>query len=185
MNGKKLACVVLTMIIAMVVYFAQILHQQAEQKRIAADNAESEQFLANSEKEQADIRVQASKASTETLRKFLTAWREPIDRVQTQTEVEETIQASLRMNNLVVMSQRFEKKTFSDQAVIPAVVKATIVIQDEYSKTLNWLGELERRLPLCRINSCHVTGAEEARQVQTEVALEVPLINLSSEAKKS
>jgi hypothetical protein len=185
MNGKKMACVVLSIIIAIMVYCAQILHQQADDKRAAANNAESEQFMANAEKEQADIRVQASKANTETLRKFLTAWREPINRVQTQTEVEEAIQSSLRMNNLVVMSQRFEKKVISDQPVIPAVVKATIVIQDEYSKTLNWLGELERRLPLCRINTCHVTGAEEARQVQTEVALEVPLINLNSDVKKS
>jgi hypothetical protein len=185
MNGKKVACALLAFIIACFVYGVQILHQQAEDKRLAAENAESEQFLANSEKEQADIRVQAMKASTDQLRKFLTAWRTPIDRVQTQSEVEEAIQSSLRMNGLVVMSQRFEKRNNAEQPVMPAVIKATIVIQDEYAKTLNWLGDLEARLPLCRINSCHVTGAEEARQVQTEVALEVPLINLNPEVKKS
>ena len=105
--------------------------------------------------------------------------------MQTQTEVEEAIQSSLRMNGLVVISQRFEKRESTENPILPRFIKATIVIQDEYSKTLNWVGDLERRLPLCRINTCHITGAEEAKQVQTEVSLEVPLINLKPDTAKS
>jgi hypothetical protein len=180
MNGKKTACVVLIIAIAIMIYIAQIFQQKTNSKRLSAESAEQEALTAQREREIAEISVQATEGKTNELRRFLTEWKTPAERIQTQTEVEETIQASLRMNGLVVLSQKFEQKAGEANKVMPKFVKASIVIQDDYAKTMNWVGDLERRLPLCRINSCQVTGAEEARQVQTDLSVEVPIVNLSS-----
>jgi hypothetical protein len=182
MNGKKTACIILVMAIAMMTYIVQIFQQKSNSKRLAAENAEQEALTAQREKEMSEIKVQSTEGKTSELRRFLSEWKTPAERIQTQTEVEETIQASLRMNALVVLSQKFEQTTTEANKIMPKMVKASIVIQDDYAKTMNWVGDLERRLPLCRINSCQVTGAEEARQVQTEINVQVPIVNLSSSA---
>ena len=60
-------------------------------------------------------------------------------------------------------------------------------MQDEYSKTLNWLGELERKLPLARVTTCRLKQGETGRQVSLEIRFEIPMINLDAqpeEAKK-
>jgi hypothetical protein len=180
MNGKKVACIVLLITVAIFAYSVQILHQKSEDKRLAAEQTESEAFAAQSERETEDIRVQAMKANTADLRNFLGAWREPIDRLQTQTEVEEQVQASIRSAGLVVSSLRFEKRDSSTSPTIPRLVKASLIIKDDYPKTINWIGELERRIPLCRILSYHITGGDDARQIQADLTMEIPLMDLKA-----
>jgi hypothetical protein len=46
---------------------------------------------------------------------------------------------------------------------------------------MNWIGELERRLPMARMMSCRITGGDNGRQVHAEVAVEVPMVNLKFE----
>jgi hypothetical protein len=101
--------------------------------------------------------------------------------VQTQSEVEESVLASLRNANLLILSQKFEVRENRTTPVIPKVVRASLVLEDDYAKTLNWVGELERRLPLARMMNCRITGGENGRQVHAEISLEVPLVNLQAE----
>jgi hypothetical protein len=61
---------------------------------------------------------------------------------------------------------------------MPSAVRASIVLEDDYAKTVNWIGEMERKLPLARMTSCRLTGGDNGRQVHAEVILEVPLADL-------
>jgi hypothetical protein len=53
-------------------------------------------------------------------------------------------------------------------------------LEDEYAKVLNWLGDLEKRLPLARVIACQLTGGSSVRQIQLSVTVENPIVNLSA-----
>lgn len=185
MNGKKVACVVLMMIVGIFAYAGQIMHQKADTKIRAADTAETAATNAEGELSIAQISVEKTRADAEHLVKFLESWQPHAERFQTQLEVESAIQSSLRNTGVLVMSQKFESRDLRMNPVVSKVVRAALVVEDEYAKAMNWLGELERRIPLTRIMSCTITGGENGRLVHAEISFEIPIMNLSDEKDKA
>ncbi len=183
MNGKKIACVLLLLVVAIMAYVGQMVHQKAEIKNRAADAAENDVVAAEGDLGIAEITLGKTKADSDELIRFLEAWRPHADRMQTQIDVESAVQSSLRSSGILVVSQKFENRTEKSNVVIPKIVRAAIVVEDEYAKAMNWIGELERRLPLTRLISCHIMGGETGRLVKAEISMEIPLVNLDAEIK--
>ena len=181
MNGKKLACVVLLIFVGIIAYFGQIMHQKAAMKVADAEAAETAATNAQGELSIAEISVEKARAESQDLMKFLESWRPHADRFQTQMEVESAVQSSLRGTGLLILSQKFESRDNKTNLLVPKVIKAALVIEDEYAKALNWIGDLERRIPLTRVMSCNITGGETGRLVHAEISFEVPIINLNAE----
>jgi len=181
MNGKKLACVILMVIVGIAAYCGQIVHQKADAKRNEASAAADEALKAKAEFDTAQIATEKYRYESDDLRRFLQTWTPHIDHMQTQSEVEETVLASLRNANLLVLSQKFEIRVNSSGGIMPKTVRASLVLEDDYAKTINWIGELERRLPIARMMSCRITGGDSGRHVHAEISLEVPLMNLAYE----
>jgi len=181
MNGKKIACILLLCAVGIVVYFAQTIHGKAANKRADAENAETAAIGAEGERDTANLELIKIKSETNELSRFLQTWTPHADRIQTQSEVEEAVTASLRNSNTIVISQKFEIRENRGSLVIPRVVRASLVLEDDYAKTLNWVGELERRLPLSRVTNYRVTGGENGHQVHAEISMEVPIINLKAQ----
>ncbi|MBL9115985.1 MAG: hypothetical protein JNJ83_13340 [Verrucomicrobiaceae bacterium] len=184
MNGKKVACVVLMLFVGMVAYFGQIMHQKTLAKMSEAEAAKNEVVTAEGDIQVAEINVGKTKSAAADVISFLEAWRPHAEKFQTQLEVESAIQSSLRGTGLLIMSQKFESKEDKNNPVVPRVVRAALVIEDEYAKVLNWVGELERRFPLTRMMSCDITGGETGRLVHAEVAFEIPIVNLDADLTK-
>jgi hypothetical protein len=63
-------------------------------------------------------------------------------------------------------------------------VQGTVIVQDDFAKTLNWLGELECKIPLIRITTCRIKQGETGRQVNLEIHFEVPLVDLNAALDK-
>ncbi|MDB6072815.1 MAG: hypothetical protein JWO89_455 [Verrucomicrobiaceae bacterium] len=185
MNGKKIACILLLCTVGIVIYFAQTIHGKAAMKRADAENAETAAIGVEGERDTANLDLIKIKSETNELSRFLQTWSPHADRIQTQSEVEEAVTASLRNSNTIVISQKFEIRENRGALVIPRVVRAALVLEDDYAKTLNWVGELERRLPLSRVTNYRVTGGENGHQVHAEITLEVPIINLKAVAPVS
>ena len=186
MNGKKIACIILLSLVAMGAYFGQIMHQKADAKRQEADSAIEAADAARGKLETTKIQTERIRTESDELLRFLKSWEPHADRIQTQSEVEETVLASLRSANLLIISQKFESRAMpvtagSKGSAIPKLVRASLVLEDDYAKTLNWIGELERKLPMSRMMSCRITGGDNGRQVHAEVSFEVPLVNLKFE----
>jgi hypothetical protein len=68
-----------------------------------------------------------------------------------------------------------------DNKIVPRALLGTLIVQDDYAKTMNWLGEVERKLPLIRITSCRLKQGETGRQVSLEIHFEIPIVNLQAE----
>lgn len=182
MNGKKIACVILMMIVAGIAYSAQIMQQRAKNMREEADNAETDARTLEGEAKRADIETTNLKFKTQDLRQFLREWEPGIKRIQTTQEAEQALQSVIRNSHILVVSQRFEMRDMRDSKLTPKVMQGTLIVQDEFAKTMNWLGELERRLPLMRINTCRLKQGETGRQINLELHFEIPIVNLDAQA---
>lgn len=184
MNPKQLACLILLMFIGVVTYFGQIIHKKVGAMRLSAEQAQSDAVAAESSRQTSEILTARAKAETEDIRRFLQAWVPYIDKAQTEQEIESAIELSLREKGItLVRSRKTEVKSARDNKIIPRTVLTTLVVEDEYAKVMNWMGDLEKRLPLARVKACQITGGAGPRLVQLDISLETPLINLVSGAE--
>lgn len=180
MNGKKLVCIILIMVIAAVAYGTQLMSQRAHAMREEAEAAEAEAHTAESDSIIAKTSLVRLREDTQDLRQFLKEWEPVVQRIQTQQEAEQAILSIVRNSGILTVSQRFDVKQNSANPLIPRVLQGTLTVQDEYSKTLNWLGEVERKVPLARITTCRFKQGETGRQLNLEVHFEIPLVALDA-----
>ncbi len=181
MNPKQIACFLLMALIGVIVYIAQIVHQKVSAMRQEAEDAESAATNAETERSAAEIKTAVLKTETEEIRRFLRAWLPAVEKIQTQQEVEQTIELSLREGGIgLVRQRRTEPKGSSTNKLIPKSVLTTLTIEEEYAKVLNWLGGIERRLPLSRMKIVQITGGSTARQLKLDVSFETPIFDLNS-----
>lgn len=181
MNPKQIACFVLMALIGIIVYVAQIVHQKVSAMRQEAEDAETAATNAETERSTAEIKTAVIKTETEELRRFLRSWLPAVDKIQTQQEVAQTIELSLREGGITLIRQRKdEPKSSNTNKIIPKSVLTTLTIEDEYAKVVNWFGDIERRLPLARMKAVEVTGGSTARQLKLDVTFETPLFDLKA-----
>jgi Na+-transporting methylmalonyl-CoA/oxaloacetate decarboxylase gamma subunit len=181
MNPKQLACFILMALIGVIVYIAQIVHQKVSAMRQEAEDAESAATNAETERSAAEIKTAVLKTETEEIRRFLRAWLPAVEKIQTQQEVEQTIELSIREGSIgLVLQRRTEPKGSTTNKLIPKSVVTTLTIEEEYAKVLNWLGDIERRLPLSRMKVVQITGGSSARQLKLDVSFETPIFDLNS-----
>jgi hypothetical protein len=179
MNGKQTACIILLMIMGAVLYGAQIVHKKSEAAVAAAQAAQLDAEAAEEALKNANTTLERTKYHAQDLQRFLSAWTPQIERMASRQQVEEAIQANTREKGVFVVNQRFEDKNNAGQRMMPRSVLASLVLEDEYAKVMNWLGDLERKIPLARVTSCRISAASTGRQIHMEMALEVPLIDLN------
>jgi len=181
MNPKQLACVILLMIIGAMTYTAQIIHKTVATTRAEAEDAETAAVTAENERSTAEIETAVFKANTEEVRRFLRSWLPSIEHVQTQQEAEQTIQLSLRERGIsLVRSIKTESKQSAGNKLIPKSVITTLTIEEEFAKVLNWLGDIERRLPTARMKVVQITGGSSGTQLKMDVSFETPIFDLAA-----
>jgi hypothetical protein len=181
MNPKQIACFTLMALIGIIVYVAQIVHQKVSAMRQEAADAETAATNAETERSTAEIKTAVIKTETEELRRFLRSWLPALDKVQTQQEVAQTIELGLREGGITLIRQsKHEPKTSNTSKVIPRSVLTSLIIEDEYAKVVNLLGDIERRLPLARMKAVQVSGGSTPRQLKLDVSFETPLFDLKA-----
>ena len=184
MNPKQIACFILMAFIGVLVYGAQIVHGKVNVMRSEAEDSMSAAMNAESERETAEIKTAVIKTETEEVRRFLRAWLPSIDKIQTQQEVEKAVELSLREKGISLIRARATEPKTSTNKLIPRSVLTTITVEEEYAKVLNWLGDLERRLPLARMKVVQVSGGASGRQLKLDVTFETPIFDLAALAAK-
>jgi hypothetical protein len=185
MNEKKLACVLLLMTVAVVAYGTQVMTIRARTMRQQAEAASMDAATARTDAETANIGLIRLKSETQDLRQFLSSWTPSISRLQSGQDAEQALLGIIRNSGILVVSQKFEtKENRGANALLPKSIQGTLTVQDDYAKTVNWLGELECKVPLIRITSCRVKQGETGRQLNLEIHFEVPLVDLNANLDK-
>jgi hypothetical protein len=181
MNGKKIACVLLMMIVAGLAYGAQILQKRTKAMIEEAENAETDAKNSEMQCKLTETEITNLKFKTQDLRQFLKDWEPTIRRIQSTQEAEQALMSLVRNSDILLISQKPDVRENRESKIVPKSLQYTLVVQDDYTKTLNWLGELERKLPLMRISSCRFKQGETGRQVNLELRVDIPIVNLEGQ----
>jgi hypothetical protein len=180
MNGKKMACVVLMMILAGIAYGAQIMQQHCKSMNAEAEASETDAKSAETQRTVVETSLKRLEFDTQELRQFLKVWEPTLSRMQGAQDADAALQGVLRNSGILTVSQKIELRDSREVKIIPKVLQCTVVVQDEYSKTLNWLGELERKMPYARVTVCRFKQGETGRQVNLELHLDIPIVDLNA-----
>jgi ABC-type transport system involved in cytochrome bd biosynthesis fused ATPase/permease subunit len=183
MNGNKIACLVLMMVLAGIAYGSQIMQKKASAMNEEAESANADYMAATDKCKRSEDELARYTASTADLRDFLASWEDPAERVGSGQEAETAIMSVVRTAGVLTLSQKFEVKDTHGSAMMPKALLGTLVVQDDYAKTINFLGELERTIPLARITSCHIKQGDTGERISLEVHIEIPLVNLKADVE--
>ena len=181
MNKNKVACIILVMILAGVAYGTQIMQKKSSAMKEESEGAASEYENARSKCERAEMSLGTYTASTADLLSFLETWTSAVERLSSGQEAESALMNIVRNSGVLTMSQKFEVKDHHSSGIVPRCLLGTLIVQDDYAKTMNFLGEIERTIPLVRITACHIKQGDTGSRINLELHIEIPLVNLQAD----
>ena len=152
MNPKQLACVILMSFIGIITYVGQIVHKKVGAMKAEAQTAMDDSKAADNARSLAEILLTKTKGETDELRRFLKAWTPSTQKLQTEQEMKAAVEFTIRERGItLVRDLKTEIKMNNADLLMPKRIISTIILEDDYAKVLNWLGDLEKRLPLARV----------------------------------
>lgn len=176
MNTKQLAAFLVLLAALAVLYAISLFKTQVETREKEQLQAQSEAFAATTALNQEKIQLNQLRANTQDLIRFLEAWEPHFSSLNNAQSAELAISMRLKAANLLTLAQRYERVNAKIGDAIPALMRATLSIEDNYVATMNWLGSLERDIPTLRTASISITKGERQNDIRTELALEIPLL---------
>ncbi|MEM8954735.1 MAG: hypothetical protein AAGD22_11330 [Verrucomicrobiota bacterium] len=178
MKEKQTACVIVFLLAfamgyGMKKFHATLVERQAEARAAEAEARTEENLRENTEKQLAVLKM-----GTRSLRDYFDQWLPHLGSAGAVEKEEQKIFDLIKSAQIFASSQRTEVKAASGdkEAFIPQKLSAHLVIQDNYTKTMNWMGSLEEALPSCRIANIKLTRGVSRNDVQVEVTIDFPLI---------
>jgi len=176
MNNHKLASIFILVLVGLMGFGVHKLRSKAVAARKASEEAKTQAYSANQQKKIAEIKLKTIDAKTAELRKVYTEWIPHFESFKTARAGEQRISDVVREGDVFLLSQRFNYQELDKDDLISHALVADLVISDDYSKTLNWLGKLEETIPSCRIAKCKIERGERGNNVNMELKVQVPVL---------
>lgn len=183
MNNKHIACLVLVILCILTVQGVAMIHKRATKMQGAAASAKlaAENAAADLSAQRAILDDLVHK--TADLHAWLGEWESHLARIPSAETAEINVTALLKQANLVLLAQRFEVSPNrpesgvpnSADATIPQFVRAHLTIEDDFVKTVNWLGDLESKLPIARISDLQLARGQSGNDIRMNVVVDIPL----------
>ncbi len=176
MNNKHIACGVVALFIVVLVQltlWVQGNRTKVQNQAAAAQQAENDATTAlNQERAQlGNLRRQSS-----DLIEFLRIWQPYFTTIDNPQSAEVNLAMRVKEANLVNLAQRFELTPVKGNASIPNAMRAFLTFEDDYARLMNWLGDLEVKMPTVRTSSVRLSKGTRANDLRMEVVLEQPLL---------
>jgi hypothetical protein len=76
-----------------------------------------------------------------------------------------------------VLPNKLEASSVQSTAgqTIPQIVRAHLTIEDDFAKTLNWLGDVESKLPISRVSNLDISRGQSGNDVRVNAVVDIPL----------
>lgn len=176
MNSKHFACAIVAILIVLLVQFTlwfQNSRSKMQREAAVAQQAElaAAQQLTRERTQLADLRRQSV-----DLIEFLRTWQPYFESIDSPQSAEVNYTMRVKEANLVNLAQRFEQTPVKGNASVPTAMRAYLTFEDDYSRLLNWLGDLEAKMPTMRISSIRVSKGTRADDLRMELTLEHPML---------
>lgn len=179
MNNHKMACVFLLVVIGGMLYGTQEMRNRTNAAREAAESAEREAEAAQMQRGIAETNLIGLERETFELREGFEKWFPHFSGATSPQEGEQRIADAIRDGKVFLLSNRFQMKEFAaeDKGILVGVLEGELDFEDDYVKTLNWLGKLEETVPNCRITSCNIIRGDRANNIRLKLKLEMPIMD--------
>ncbi|MCX7712711.1 MAG: hypothetical protein N2035_03455 [Chthoniobacterales bacterium] len=176
MNTKQAAAFLVAFAALALLYALSLFRTQVTLREKELQQAQSESVAAATALTQEKIQLEKLKATTESYLRYLEAWEPHFSSLNNAQSAELSISLRLKSANLLTLAQRYERINAKFGEAIPAIMRASLSIEDNYVSVLNWIGLIEEELPTLRTASISITKGERPNDIRTELVFEVPLI---------
>lgn len=176
MNNHQAACAFLLFLTGAMIYGVNTLRNSTLGARELAVQAQSEAEMAEQQAQLAQIQLKTLDSKTAELRLVYNEWKPHFETLRTPQDAEQRIAEVIREGNVFLISQKFEAQEIEAGSTIADALTADLVVEDDYTKAMNWLGRLEESIPACRITRCDVTRGDRGNDIHLEVRLQIPIL---------
>lgn len=180
MNDRKMACLILLIAIAGLAFGTQRMRglmlaaeKDSDTAKMAANTAAQERMVSE--------RVLAErKKKSAALLEFYHAWAPHLRDLNGAQSGERKVVELIKDRGVFPLSQRFdEDKKSAKGQLIPKTLRGTLVLEDDYAKTLNFLGELEESVPACRVDHCLLKRGGAGNDLHVELTVLIPMVDVT------
>lgn len=177
MKEKQMACFVLLLFVGFMTYFTQTSYKKLTAARKEAYDAKSAAQTAQTTFNNATTLLNKLKKDTQGKRDFHAQWEPFLKNTSSPEATEQKVIDCIKGAGVFAVSQRFERLQRQHDPLMPYILRAHLIIEDEYSKAFNWLGELEETLPTSRVSSMHMKRGESGDDLRLELIVDVPIMS--------
>ncbi|MDA7673146.1 hypothetical protein N8615_02000 [Verrucomicrobiales bacterium] len=175
MKNHKMACVLLVLLVGAMFFGTQKMRNRAVVAREAAESTKSSAELAEQDRRLAEIKLKSLEAKTADLRQSYEVWLPHFLAVQNPEAAEQRISELVRAGDIFLLSQKYEERKIDPDSMISRALVATLVVEDDYVKTMNWLGKVEDLIPSCRVAKCRMIRGDRGDNIHVELTIQVPV----------
>ena len=179
MNNHKVASILILILVGLMGFGVHKLRAKAVTAGNAAEEAKKQAEDAEQQRKIAEIKLKTIDAKTAELRKVYTEWIPHFETFKSARAGEQKISDVVRDGDVFLLSQKFNEQELDKDDLIGYALVADLTVEDDYSKTLNWLGKLEESIPSCRISKCRIERGDRGNNVKVELKIQVPVLKKS------
>lgn len=185
MNNKHLACIFIGLLVCAQLYCVVMVKSKRDAMTTEADAAQLAAEGATQQVTIAETQLTALKARTDAIRQYLAIWDPFLRRSDSEERGQTLIDDLIRQGGVTQLSGKYDPAPNAGNAYIPKVLKAELLFEDDYHKTLEWLGEVERSLPAARISKCRINKGTTSNDIKLEISIELPVVAQDAAAPKA
>lgn len=181
MNAKHLASLV---VVILTVIFVQVVLQV--RKNLTAMQAEVQKARGAAEGIELQLRTEKSvlaqlEKNSSALIAYLKEWEPQLKGIETPEAGELNVASRVKKSGIMSLAQRFEAVS-TKTPNIPRLLRANLTVEDDYVRTMNWLGDMEEAFPASRISSLKIERGQSGNDIRADVVLDLPLLRTEAAA---
>ncbi|MEM9016416.1 MAG: hypothetical protein AAGC68_05335 [Verrucomicrobiota bacterium] len=176
MQNHKTACLTLVIAIVGMLYGVNELRNSTESAKLAMRDATSSAENAEAQAENSQMQLTTLDHKTSQLRQVYTEWKPFFENLRTAQDAERRIADVVREGDVFLISQKFESKEVDKNPLIPETVVADLIVEDDFTKTMNWLGRLEEKIPNSRISRANMKRGDRGNDIHLELQVQIPVL---------
>lgn len=176
MNNKHVSCAIVALFIAALVQLTLWVQGNRTKVQRQATAAQQEETDAMTALNQENAQLGNLRRQSSDLIEFLRIWQPYFTTIDSPQSAEVNLSMRIKEANLVNLAQRFEMMPVKANGSIPNAMRAFLTFEDDYARLMNWLGEVEVKMPTMRTSSVRLSKGTRANDLRMEVVFEQPLL---------
>lgn len=176
MNSKHISCGIVALFIVVLVQLTLWVQGHRTKVRNEARAAQQAEENATAQLNQERNQLSELRRQSTDLIEFLRIWQPYFTTIDNTQSAEVNLSMRIKEANLVNLAQRFEPAPVKGNASIPNMLRGFLTFEDDYARLMNWLGDLEVKMPTVRTSSVRLSKGTRENDLRMEIVLEQPLL---------